>query len=95
MFGRARLIYSLLREHGKTRAAWAMNRMTKMCTRWLSLHGFTIGINDVIPPTRLSKEKNLLIESAYEKCTGKIDLFKSGNLDLQPGCTMEESLKAR
>ena len=88
------LFYSLLREHGKTRAAWAMNRMTKMCTRWLSSHGFTIGINDVIPPSRLSKEKNLLIESAYEKCTGKIDLYKSGNLDLQPGCTMEESLES-
>ena len=51
------LFYALLREHGETSAAWAMNRLTKMCTRWLSLHGFTIGIDDVIPPARLIKEK--------------------------------------
>ena len=48
------LFYSLLREHGETSAAWAMNRLTKMCTRWLSAHGFTIGIDDVIPPTSAS-----------------------------------------
>ena len=30
---------------------------------------------------------------AYEKCTGKL-IYKSGNLDLQPGCTMEESLES-
>ena len=88
------LFYSLLREHGETSAAWAMNRLTKMCTRWLSAHGFTIGIDDVIPPARLMKDKKELIENAYKSCDEKINLYKMGNLDLQPGCSMEESLES-
>ncbi len=88
------IFYALLREHGPREASKAMNRMTKLCTRWLTNHGFTIGIDDVVPPTRLEDEKNVLINKAYATCEEKISLFKSGKLDLQPGCTMEESLES-
>eukprot|EP00505_MAST-04D_sp_SCG-Rhode-Island_P002693 Stramenopile-MAST_4_protein_2693 len=88
------IFYALLREHGPSEASRAMNRMTKMITRWLSNHGFTVGIDDVMPPDVLMEKKQSLVQQAYAKCEEKIKLSKMGKLDLQPGCTIEESLES-
>ena len=88
------IFYALLREHGPSEASRAMNRMTKMITRWLSNHGFTVGIDDVMPPDVLMEKKQSLVQEAYAKCEENIKLSKMGKLDLQPGCTIEESLES-
>ena len=71
-----------------------LNRLTKMCTRWLTNHGFSISIEDVTPSDTLTREKQILIEDAYRRCDAKIAMFKAGTLELQPGCDAEQSLES-
>ena len=49
--------YWLEKYHGAHTAATMMNRLTKMCTRWLTTRGFSIGIDDVTADKDLSAKK--------------------------------------
>ena len=49
--------YWLERYHGAPAAANMMNRLTKMCTRWLTCRGFSIGIDDVTASKDLTAKK--------------------------------------
>uniref|UniRef100_A0A7S2W5D7 DNA-directed RNA polymerase subunit n=1 Tax=Mucochytrium quahogii TaxID=96639 RepID=A0A7S2W5D7_9STRA len=91
---KAGLFYVLIRDHNEMVAADAMNRMTKVCTRWLSDYGFTIGIDDVTPSKLLLQRKQEEIDRGYQECDELIRQFKNGTLQARPGCNMEESLEA-
>ncbi|GMF56221.1 unnamed protein product [[Candida] boidinii] len=71
------VFYTILRDYGAHEAAQAMNRMAKLCARFLGNRGFSIGINDVTPSTELKLTKEELVEIAYKKCDELIELFKS------------------
>ena len=89
------VFYVILRDYGPHEAAAAMNRMAKLCARYLGNRGFSIGINDVTPATELRQKKELMVEQAYLKCDQLIDLFNRGKLETQPGCNEEETLEAK
>ncbi|KAL5530725.1 RPO31 [Sanghuangporus sanghuang] len=93
--GKKRSIFGvILRDYGSDEAAAAMNRIAKLCARWLTNMGFSLGINDVIPGPALSANKDKLIESAYETCIDLIAQAKKGKLENKPGCNQEETLEA-
>ncbi|CAH6722905.1 DNA-directed RNA polymerase III subunit Rpc1p [[Candida] jaroonii] len=89
------VFYTILRDFGPHEAAEAMNRMSKLCARFLGNRGFSIGINDVTPGTELKKKKELMVEQAYLKCDELIDLYNRGKLETQPGCNEEQTLEAK
>lgn len=89
------VFYTILRDYGPNEAANAMNRMAKLCARYLGNRGFSIGINDVTPGVELKKKKELMVEQAYLKCDELIDLYNSGKLETQPGCNEEQTLEAK
>ncbi|ODQ78217.1 hypothetical protein BABINDRAFT_65579 [Babjeviella inositovora NRRL Y-12698] len=89
------VFYTILRDYGPDDAAMAMNRMAKMCARYLGNRGFSIGINDVTPGTELKKMKESMVEEAYAKCDELIGLYKQGKLETQPGCNEEQTLEAK
>lgn len=89
------VFYSLLRDYGADDAAKAMHRLAKLCSRWLGTRGFSIGVEDVSPGPILEREKASLVESAYAKCLSLIDSAKLGQLELQAGCDMDQTLEAR
>ena len=66
------LFYVLIRDHSTEDAANMMNRMTKMCTRWLSDWGFSIGIEDVTPAPHLFRKKEALVSKGYEDARQQI-----------------------
>ncbi|KAG1240626.1 hypothetical protein G6F68_017476 [Rhizopus microsporus] len=43
------VFYVILRDYGPIEAAKCMNRLAKLCARWLANRGFSIGISDVTP----------------------------------------------
>ncbi|XP_051126697.1 DNA-directed RNA polymerase III subunit 1 isoform X2 [Andrographis paniculata] len=89
-------LYSvLLRDYKSHSAAACMNRLAKLSARWIGNHGFSIGINDVQPGVVLNKEKKATIDKEYGICTDYIDGYKSGCLDLLPGCNSAETLEAK
>ncbi|KAG7836952.1 hypothetical protein KL943_000991 [Ogataea angusta] len=89
------VFYTILRDYGAEEAANAMNRMAKLCARYLGNRGFSIGINDVTPGENLKNRKEELVEMAYRKCDELITLFKTGKLETQPGCNEEQTLEAK
>ncbi|CDH08890.1 DNA-directed RNA polymerase III subunit RPC1 [Zygosaccharomyces bailii ISA1307] len=89
------VFYTILRDYGSQEAANAMNRMAKLCARYLGNRGFSIGISDVTPADELRQKKEQMVESAYAKCDELIDLFSKGKLETQPGCNEEQTLEAK
>lgn len=89
------LFYTILRDYGNVEAAAAMNRMAKLCCRYMGEKGFSIGINDVIPSEDLKHKKEMMVTAAYQKCDDLIELYKQGKLETQPGCNEEETLEAK
>ena len=92
------LFYVLTRDGGSRAgpiaAAEVMNRMTRMCTRWLTDRGFSIGIDDVTPSTLLRTRKGEVLADGYAACEEQISLFQKGELQLKPGCDLDGSLEA-
>ncbi|KAF0416431.1 beta and beta-prime subunits of DNA dependent RNA-polymerase [Gigaspora margarita] len=88
------LFYTILRDYGAVQAANAMNRLSKLCSRWLANRGFSIGINDVQPGEILREKKDRLIADANRACDDLIERSKSGKLENQPGCNEEQTLEA-
>ncbi|KAI5116058.1 hypothetical protein M0805_002844 [Coniferiporia weirii] len=93
--GKKRSIFGvILRDYGPDEAAAAMNRVAKLCARWLTNIGFSLGINDVIPGPALSANKDKLVEAAYDTCIDLIAQAKKGKLENKPGCNQEQTLEA-
>ncbi|TGZ83978.1 beta and beta-prime subunits of DNA dependent RNA-polymerase [Ascodesmis nigricans] len=87
------LFYVILRNYGPKEAVLAMNRLAKLCARWLANQGFSIGINDVLPGAKLRQEKDRMVEEAYEQCDELIRQFKDGKLEKAAGCDEETTLE--
>lgn len=89
------VFYTILRDYGPNESAAAMNRMAKLCARFLGNRGFSIGINDVTPGAQLKSKKEEMVEYAYSKCDELISLYNEGKLETQPGCNEEQTLEAK
>lgn len=89
------VFYTILRDYGPNEAAEAMNRMAKLCARFLGNRGFSIGVSDVTPGKELSAQKDKLVEIAYAKCDDMIEQLRLGKLETQPGCNEEQTLEAK
>jgi len=87
------VFYVILRDYGPDETVQAMNRLAKLCARWLANQGFSIGINDVLPGANLRREKDKLVEQAYDECDALILDFKEGKLEKQAGCDEEVTLE--
>ena len=87
------LFYVVLRDFGAKAAAECMNRLAKLSARWLANQGFSIGIDDVQPGVRLSKEKDFTVERGYSECDEAIRLSKEGKLSNQAGLNQDETLE--
>jgi DNA-directed RNA polymerase III subunit RPC1 len=55
--------------------------------------GFSIGLMDVTPGENLMKEKRSLVTQGYDKCNNYIRQLQEGKLQLQPGCSPEQTLE--
>ncbi|KAH9928960.1 beta and beta-prime subunits of DNA dependent RNA-polymerase [Fomitopsis serialis] len=84
----------IMRDYGPHEAAAAMNRLAKLCARWLANFGFSLGINDVIPGPKLANEKEDLVAKAYAECQDLITQAKKGLLENKAGCNQEQTLEA-
>jgi DNA-directed RNA polymerase III subunit RPC1 len=55
--------------------------------------GFSIGLIDVTPGENLMKAKRSLVSEGYDKCNNYIRQLQDGKLQLQPGCSPEQTLE--
>jgi len=88
------LLYVLLRDCGPSFAASFMDRFAKLCSRYFGMHrGFSIGISDVSPSTKLKKLKFGILSDGYRKAEDAIKQYEDGTLELRPGCDLLQSLE--
>ena len=85
------LVFTLIRDVSEDIASHFLGLMSKCVTRWLTNHGFSIGIDDVTPSAELTAFKAALLEERFAVVAEKIRLFKSGKLQLKAGCDPEEA----
>jgi DNA-directed RNA polymerase III subunit RPC1 len=88
------VFYILYRDFGPDAAAQGMNRLSKLCARWLGNQGFTVGISDVTPPTVLIKEKADMIAKVFDECTQFVRDSKAGKLKRKAGLDDAGTLEA-
>lgn len=89
------LFYVLIRDHGSHEAARCMNRLAKLCARWLgNFKGFSIGIDDVTPSDDLAEKKKELLQKGYDEANRAIEDYRRGKLSLKPGCNAIQSLES-
>ncbi|KAI9305749.1 hypothetical protein BJ944DRAFT_161146 [Cunninghamella echinulata] len=88
------VFYVILRDYGPIETAKCMNRLAKLCARWLANQGFSIGISDVTPGTRLREIKDESVKVAYEECDNVIAKYKAGKLETMAGCNEEETMES-
>jgi DNA-directed RNA polymerase III subunit RPC1 len=68
------LFYVLLQDHGCQNAAKVMNRLAKLCSRYLGGHkGFSIGLDDVTPNPKMAAIKKEIIDEGYRQAHENID----------------------
>lgn len=79
------LFYIIYRDYGPDASATGMNRLSKLCARWLSNQGFSVGISDVTPPSMLQQEKDKRVMKAFAECTSFVKQSKAGQLKRLPG----------
>ena len=89
------LFYVLYRDFGPTAAAQGMNRLSKLCARWLSLQGFSVGINDVAPTLKLTQIKADTVIAAFDACDRSADLLRKDKLRREPGLDEKGTLEGR
>lgn len=89
------IFHTILRDFSPIESAACMSRLSRMTSRWLMNHGFSIGISDVQPSSKLTEEKQKLVSEGYQKCSEFIQQYEMGQLPLQPGCTAEQTLEAK
>ena len=79
------LFYIMYRDFGPDASATGMNRLSKLCARWLSNEGFSVGISDVTPPSMLQQEKDERVLKAFAECATFVSQSRAGQLKRLPG----------
>eukprot|EP00878_Enallax_costatus_P039925 GHUV01045868.1.p1 GENE.GHUV01045868.1~~GHUV01045868.1.p1 ORF type:complete len:639 (+),score=155.48 GHUV01045868.1:336-2252(+) len=89
------LFGSLAADFSPHAAAAAMGRLAKMSARVMGDLGFSIGIEDVAPREKLLREKKNTLTKGYDNVEDFIHQYNKGNLQLEPGCNLEQTLEAK
>lgn len=75
-------LYSiLLRDYNSHAAAVCMNRLAKLSARWIGIHGFSIGIDDVQPGKKLKEDREVIVKRRYKDCDELLKNYEKGDLD--------------
>ena len=59
----------------------------------MGLHGFTFGLEDVMPTPQILAAKQDIMDDAHTVCEDLIQQYKAGKIERVPGCDPELSLE--
>ena len=89
------LIHVIWEEWGPTAARGFISQVQWLLNHWLLHHGFTIGISDTIADDGTMREINDTITKAKADVKEVINLAQKGELEMQPGMTMQQSFEQK
>ncbi|GFH17710.1 DNA-directed RNA polymerase subunit, partial [Haematococcus lacustris] len=91
----AGLVHVTWMEHGPDTTRRLINNCQTTVVTWLMEHGMSIGIADTVADDATMTTINDIIEKAKEEVKKIINTYQSGELEQQPGRTMQESFENR
>ncbi|KAL6754081.1 hypothetical protein V8C86DRAFT_2713077 [Haematococcus lacustris] len=89
------LVHVTWMEHGPDTTRRLINNCQTTVVTWLMEHGMSIGIADTVADDATMTTINDIIEKAKEEVKKIINTYQSGELEQQPGRTMQESFENR
>lgn len=89
------MIHVIWEEWGPTAARGFISQVQWLLNHWLLHHGFTIGISDTIADDGTMREINDTITKAKADVKEVINLAQKGELEMQPGMTMQQSFEQK
>ena len=89
------LIHVIWEEWGPTAARGFVSQVQWLLNYWLLHHGFTIGISDTIADDGTMRAINDTITKAKADVKEVINLAQKGELEMQPGMTMQQSFEQK
>ncbi|KAF5837019.1 DNA-dependent RNA polymerase II largest subunit [Dunaliella salina] len=89
------LIHITFLEHGPDYARRLINNLQVTTNYWLLQQGHSIGIGDTVADDATMTTINEIIEKAKEEVKKIIATYQSGELEQQPGRTIQESFENR
>ncbi|KAI5480363.1 DNA-directed RNA polymerase III subunit RPC1 [Pseudohyphozyma bogoriensis] len=93
--GNKKSVFAVIqRDYGSDAATAAMGKMAKLCARFLTNKGFSIGISDVMPGESLRRQKDSLVAAAYDESNDYIHQAAVGKLENQPGSDVNATLES-
>ena len=87
------LFDSITQNYGPSEAVLIMDRIAKLCSRFLQERGFSIGIDDIAPERPLYDRSQKVINDALKVCMNAIGKYQMGLLPAKVGDTVEETLE--
>jgi DNA-directed RNA polymerase III subunit RPC1 len=93
--GRGNLFHVLLKDYSPEITVDRMTKLARLSARWITNHGFSIGISDVTPSPVVTQKKTALISKGYQECDVVIQEAKDGTLKPQAGCDIDQTLEAK
>ena len=88
------LFYIMYREFGPDASAQGMNRLSRLCGRWLTDQAFSVGINDVTPTNVLNEVKKNTIDKVLASCDRFKRESRAGTLKRKAGLNDAETLES-
>ncbi|MEM0465683.1 MAG: DNA-directed RNA polymerase subunit A' [Candidatus Pacearchaeota archaeon] len=85
------IIKSLDKELGRKKTIETLERIFSLGTNYLTKHGFTISVNDLMVNDKVKKQSEEIIEEAENETKKIIESFNKGTLEIIPGKTLEET----
>ncbi|MDD5192174.1 MAG: DNA-directed RNA polymerase subunit A' [Candidatus Nanoarchaeia archaeon] len=85
------LLKYLDREVGRNQTINVLENAFKLGTKYLSGHGFTISVGDLTVNEKVKNSSEEIIKDAEKETQDIIDKYHSGNLEIIPGKTAEET----
>lgn len=89
------LFFHIIRDNNPVLAADIMGRIARLTGRWFADRGMTIGIDDVTPSDVITEKKWSLLANGFKKVEALNASYKTGQMQNDPGSTVEETLENR
>ncbi len=87
------LIHWLVKEYGEDMARLFMDYVYRMFLRFSEKHGFTMSYAHLLLPNEARKKIKEIIEEKKKEVARLIEKYHSGELEIKPGKTLEETLE--
>ena len=89
------MVKQIDREYGREVAVDSINKAFLLGTGYLSRHGYTLSLHDLVVSDKVKDMTNEIIKKADKKVDDVIANYNSKNLEIMPGKTLEETRETK